>query len=340
MQVHTLVALSLILLSPVCDREVCLPDPTSGDLSTANPEELTLSGLARLDDYPLYVMTYHGGYGFQEFLETGHRPDLAINSPPQYQWGCTCFTGSIDDGSRILGRNFDWPYESIPLLLFTDPPGGLASVSVVNLSYFGYSRENLPDSAADRSSLLDTPWLPFDGMNEKGVAIGMMAVPHAESPRDPAKITLGEIELIRLVLDHAENLDHAISLVRSYNIRMEEPPIHYLIADSSGQSAIIEFLDGRMEIILNAKSWQVSTNFVFSELDDPFRAGCWRFQRASEILEGIGGCMSRSSSMTLLDSVSNANTIWSVLYNMGSGEIRIVPGRRYSNVYQYSLYDR
>ena len=112
---------------------------------------------------------------------------------------------------------------------------------MVDLNYFGFTRENPPDLHENRDNLLDTPWLPFDGMNEKGVAIGMMAVPYAEPPYDPNRMTLGEIELIRLVLDYAETVNHAISLIKKYNIRMEDPPVHYLIADSSGSSVIIEF---------------------------------------------------------------------------------------------------
>ena len=42
-----------------------------------------------------------------------------------------------------------------------------------------------------------------DGMNEKGVAVGMNAVPNAQSPYDPSKVTIGELHLILLVLDYA-----------------------------------------------------------------------------------------------------------------------------------------
>jgi hypothetical protein len=225
------------------------------------------------------------------------------------------------------------------LLLFTDPPGGLASVSMVDLSYFGYSRENLPDFTPDRKTLLNTPWMPFDGVNERGVAIGMMAVPHALAPYKPSRLTLGEIELIRLVLDYAENLGHAISLIQDYNIRMEQPPIHYLIADRSGKSAIIEFYEGEMRILRNTGPWQVSTNFIFSELEDPFRAGCWRFNRTCDALNRNDGDLTNSSAMEILKSVSHQHTIWSVVYNMNSGDISIATGGDFPNTLYYNLYD-
>ena len=167
----------------------------------------------------------------------------------------------------------------------------------------------------------------------------MMAVPHAESPYTLSRFTLGEIKLIRLVLDYAESLDHAISLIQGYNIRMEEPPIHYMISDSSGQSAIIEFLAGEMKIIPNADPWQVSTNFILSELDDPGKATRWRFRRACDNLEVVDGSVTDASAMVILGSVSHAYTFWSVVYNMDTGDIHIAPGRKFSNPLQYNLYE-
>ncbi len=326
--------LLLIILVSSCGRE-----PASGQFTEDELENMTLSSFERVNDYPLYIMTYYGDYGFEEFLKTGQRTAVSFSENPEYAWGCTCFSGLKNENARILGRNFDWPDESIPLLLFTDPPEGFASVSVVDLSYFGYSRENLPDLSEYRENLLNTPWMPFDGLNEKGVAIGMMAVPHAESPYESSRITIGEIELIRLALDHAENLDHAISLIQAYNIRIDEPPIHYIIADLSGKSAIIEFYEGEMQVIRSTGPWQVSTNFILSEYDDPVQAGCWRYQSTSNLLHGTDGQVTNSSAMDILKSVSHDHTIWSVVYNMNSGDIIITTGSNFSNKQYYNLYD-
>ena len=330
---QNIVILSLVLLTPVCDRE------TERAYSAEELENMTLSSLEKVNDYPLYVMTYYGDYGFNEFLKTGQRITLNAGNETDNSWGCTCFSGLKNENARLLGRNFDWPNESVPLLLFTDPPEGYASVSVVDLGFFGYSRDDLPDSIENRGNLLNTPWMPFDGLNEKGVAIGMMAVQHAESPFESSRVTIGEIEMIRLVLDHADNLDHAISLVQNYNIRIDEPPIHYIITDVSGRSAIVEFYEGEMKILRNSRPWQVSTNFIFSEYDDPGQAGCWRYNRALSSLTGNDGDLTNTSAMELLKSVSHKNTIWSVVYNMSSGDISIATGSEFSGTLYYKLYE-
>ena len=84
-----------------------------------------------------------------------------------------------------------------------------------------------------------SPFLPFDGMNEKGVAIALLAVPEAEPPYDSNKITLNTTTAIRLVLDYAATVEEAVELLRNYNIYFSgDVECHYLIADASGQSVI------------------------------------------------------------------------------------------------------
>jgi hypothetical protein len=326
--------LLLIIQVSSCDRK---SKPT--EFADEYLENLTLSSLTRVNDYPLFLMTYYGDYGFGEFLKTGARVPLNITPPVNDGWGCTCFSVLGNENGSLLGRNIDWLPGTMPLILFTDPPDGFASVSVVDLNYFGYARENPPDLLENRDNLLDTPWMPFDGMNENGVAIGMMAVSHAKSPYDPSRITLGEIELIRLVLDYAMSVEDAITLINRYNIRMEETPIHYMIAEPSGRSVIIEFLNGEMKVIPNTRPWQVSTNFILSEFDDPGQAGCWRFDRVCSILDEIGGSLTVSSSMEILERASQPNTIWSVVYNMNSGDIGIATGREFSSTLHYNFHD-
>jgi penicillin V acylase-like amidase (Ntn superfamily) len=77
-----------------------------------------------------------------------------------------------------------------------------------------------------------------------GLAVGMMAVDEADSGADPAKATLGELEVIRLLLDRAANVGEALDLLESVNIDFSGgPPLHYFIADASGKSAVVEFVD-------------------------------------------------------------------------------------------------
>lgn len=329
-----ILALPVFLFSCRTGTTAIQDDPVGG-----TDDVRTLTSLRRIDDYPVYTMTFYGDYGFAEHArrvtpkQNGESEQIDSVS---VKWGCTCFSALGVTDSRLLGRNFDWN-DCIPLLLFTDPPDGFASVSMVDLEYMGFNRSNLPDEANDRSALLRSPWMPFDGMNERGVAIGMMAIPHADPPYDPQKNTLDEIEVIRLILDYATDVSHAIELMSAYNIQMLDPPIHYLIADALGRSAIIEFVNGEMNVMTNSRPYQVSTNFIITGSGAPSVATCWRYNTVYSALRESNGCANSTQGLALLEDASVSGTIWSMIYNMSSLEIVMVAGRRFNEGHEFNL---
>jgi hypothetical protein len=76
----------------------------------------------KVDDFPLYVMRYHGDYLFDFFAKRGidwvvYRKIYKTVVPE----ACTSFAALNPDGQAIFGRNFDWQHRS-SLLLFTKPP--------------------------------------------------------------------------------------------------------------------------------------------------------------------------------------------------------------------------
>jgi hypothetical protein len=302
----------------------------------------TLATLRRIDNFPLYEMRYYGDYEFENFLQMGMQ---ALRGLQSYQretnsgWACTCFAALDREGDSIFGRNFDW-YLHPALILFTNPPGGYASVSMVDISYLGYGNED--PSWFERRRLLYAPYLPFDGMNECGLAVGILAVPYAEGGEDPNKVTIGGLQAVRLMLDYAKDVDQAILLLGDYNIDFRGgPPLHYLVADSSGNSAVVEFINGQMSIIRNREQWQVATNFVISHsLPVMRRSHCWRYSKAYEVLEQAEGNISGEEAMALLNDVAQSGafpTGWSAVYNMTSGDIEVAMGREYSEPHEFTL---
>ena len=294
----------------------------------------TLSSFQKIDDHPLYQMTYYGDYGFDQYILEGM--DVSTTLDSKDNWGCSCFAASSSNNEHIFGRNFDW-YDNPALILFTDPPYGYASVSMVDISYLGFN-DSFP-TEEQKQSLLSAPYLPFDGMNEKGLTIGMMAVPETQVYFDPNKVTLSSLETIRLMLDFAGSIDEAISLVQNYNINFDSGPfVHYLIADASGNSAIIEYVDNKIVTIRNNENWQVCTNFLISKTNFTGSSSpCWRYNRIYSNLENSSGMTSVENAMALLSSVSQSNTQWSILYNQTNGKVNLVMGRNYGSSYTFKL---
>ena len=304
----------------------------------------SLASLKKVDDFPLYSMKFFGDYGFDAFLKQGISGDFSrskrsLSSEAEFEYQCTCFAALNEKRDRTFGRNFDWNRHPA-LLLFTDPPNGYASVSMVDISYLGFSSETVPNSS-QKKQLLEAPYYPFDGMNEWGLAVGMSAIPYSNGVSDSNKKTLGSLHIIRLMLDHAKNVKEALALLRDYDVLFREVPIHYLVADSSGHSAIIEYIDGSARILHNQDSFQVMTNFVITDTSAEQRMSqCWRYSKVLKRLGSSEGALPNHEAMNLLNAVSQPGerpTIWSIVYNQSSGKIQIVMDRKFEREYEFKL---
>ena len=292
--------------------------------------------VTQIDDYPLFTLHYSTDYKFDEYLKTGYIPRYTFNNSSSKYFSCTCFS-AFGENSRLFSRNYDWAKHATYFIVFTDPLNGYSSVSTVDLSFFNYNHSESPAFSDNQNTLRLLPYFPFDGMNEKGVAVGMNALSSANSPYDPNKVTIGELQMIRLVLDYASSTTEAISLIQQYNIRVEEPPIHYLIADSSGHSVIIEFVNGEMITMENTNPWQVTTNFIITGSAAPHNAPCWRYSTTYETLSTNNGVSSESDVVNLLQSVSVSGTRWSNVFNLKTGGMQITIGRNYENPHRFSI---
>jgi len=311
-------------------------------------EIAALNSLEQVDDYPLYTMRYYGEYELQSVSMIDNRAiweNLQPNLPTMRQpaWACSLFAALGEDEDMQFGRNFDWDY-SPALLLFTQPKDGYASVSMVDITYLGFGDARahglteLP--LKERGALLDAPYLPFDGMNEHGLAVGMAAVPSGEMKSNPSKETIGSLMVIRNMLDYAWNVDEAIAILGSYNIDFEGgPAIHYLIADPSGRAALVEFYQGEMIVIPNNEPWHQATNFLRAGAGETPEGRCWRYDKISEQLSASNGKQTPQEAMDLLADVSQEETQWSIVYGISENGVNVVMGGDYGEALTYQLGD-
>ncbi|MBN1875007.1 MAG: linear amide C-N hydrolase [Anaerolineae bacterium] len=306
----------------------------------------TLRSLEQVDDYPLYTLHYYGAYerpsplaGIAALFQQAAAPQHQESALPA--WGCSLFAALGGSESSLYGCNFDWDY-SPAVLLFTDPPDGYASVSMVDITFLGFSPDQAKDlterSLLDCAPLLEAPFLPFDGMNEYGLAIGMAAVPGSATPHDPAKETVGSLGIIREMLDHARTVDEAVALLKEHNIDMSGgPTVHYLIADAAGDAVLVEFYKGEVVVIPNEAPWHVTTNFLRTATAGDPRDLCSRYARIDRRLEEAQGQVTPEEAMELLSEVSQDSTQWSVVYGMQTGEIHVSMGQAYDAIHTLTL---
>lgn len=307
----------------------------------------------------VYTMTYDGDYGFDEFLKQGAESDEDIEKfitkrlmkgfPTKINVvdsGCTAFVSADENGNVIFARNFDFEYAPF-VQVFTSPESGYASVSTVNLSFAGYNKDNLPSSGIRIKNYLTlaAPYLPFDGMNEKGVCIALLAVPEAEIKNDPDKITLNTTTAIRLVLDKAADVDEAVNLLKQYNIYFSgDVECHYLIADANGNSVIAEYYNDDLQIIKPDKDYQIASNFIsYNGLN--IGEGFNEFERYDEVEKTLISS-NNTVDMELCEELLNKIGVeyngtdklqWSVVYNLTEKSGRIWPHRKNNEAWDFVL---
>ena len=313
-------------------------------------ELATLLSLQTLDSHPLYKMAYAGDYGFDDFLKVGAKSDrdierfviqrllkgidlnLNISSA-----GCSAFSAWNEKGERIFARNFD--FDPAPaLFLETQPDRGYASLSIANLAFAGYGGGFLPHPKSFDSFLtLAAPYLPFDGMNEKGLAMALLAVPHAEPAQTGPGVMLNTTAIIRLVLDKAATVDEALDLIEAHPLYFSGGvACHYLVADAAGGSAIVEFLDGDAKITEGEGNYQAVTNFIVYNGRNEGEGGT-EFERYDIItgrLKERDGVVSQQEAVAILSEAKiPGRTQWSAVYNLTTGEVLICMGEKYGQAH-------
>lgn len=326
----------------------------------------TLMSLKEVDSHPLYIMEYYGIYEFEDYLKVGSNSprDLynfinkelfgpfsssSIDISKTEKFACTSFSAKDTNNNPIFGRNYDFSDNYASLLLYAAPPGGYRSVSMVNIDFAKGAnilgqKDNSPiTSWKRRELLLGAPYLPFDGMNEYGLVASVNSVPISldySAANSVSKKTIGFPQAIRLLLDHAKNLEEAITLLDEYNIDFVSnnlQPIHFHIADADDNSAVVEYINGKTQVYKSGVTWSVATNFVLYENSfDPLYDK--RYITANNELMKSNGFISTQQAVTLLNKVSQEGlTNWSVLYNQKTGDINIVMGSNFDKVLKFKL---
>lgn len=332
-----------------------------GFLAMFNKEISTINSIKKIDDYGLYLMDYKGDYGFDAFLDQGGvstdneligfvTQRLLKGLPVKFNipdFGCSTFLAQTTTGDWIFGRNYD--LDNIPsMIVTTHPDNGYASISVVNLSVLGYTQQKGPDSFMSSVISLAAPYAPMDGMNEMGVSIGVLLIKEEATNQISDKLDITTSTAIRLVLDKAANVEEAIALLENADMHASaNSSYHFQIADASGNSVVIEYIDNKIRVIRKESDEnQALTNFLISEERYGSGKGQDRYEVLMNTLNQKQGILSEQEAMDLLQAVSQDKineaggvtaTQWSVVYNNTQKTMMICAGNQFDQVYTFTL---
>lgn len=225
------------------------------------------------------------------------------------------------DNHPLLGRNYDFPEEVQDLtLLFTFPEDGY-STAVLTPRFPGL--------------------VAADGINSQGLALGFASVADIGYASPPGEALISSFAY-RYVLEHSATVDEAVELLQSIPIVF--PPsspegiiTHLLLADQSGDSAVIEFLPEGVVANKSEESFQVMTNNLWGDREE--RESCQRYCLAVDRLEKDSGNINTMSLMTILAEL-RSSTQYSVIYDLQDLTLRLsLPSSGFSEEHEFSLID-
>ncbi|QJW99263.1 linear amide C-N hydrolase [Frigoriglobus tundricola] len=170
------------------------------------------------------------------------------------------------EGQVVTGRSMDW-LEDMHSNLWTFPrgmrrDGGLGAGSVEWTSKYGSVVTSVYEAGT------------ADGMNEKGLVANLLYLVESEYPSaDDKRPPLVIAAWTQYVLDHFATVEEAVGELKKDTFRVvptdapngAKGTVHLSISDASGDSAIFEYLKGKL-VVHHGKKFQVMTNSpVFDE---------------------------------------------------------------------------
>lgn len=290
--------------------------------------------------------------------------------------GCSSFTATAENGDALFARNYDFS-KTNAMLVFTEANEGRhATISTVDLQFLGIDVDQDMTGLMDKVICLAAPYAPLDGINDAGVSCGIyMTYQGGEetvaTSQGTDKPDFTSTTLLRLILDYADSVEEAVKIASSYDLHdSANTSYHYMVADSTGKSAILEWTndsavdttdnDGSqrtLKVVYNdqdsaigereaASGYQVVTNFVlqpgyYEDVPAENKKGADRYDRLYEELQATDGVVTDDqAAMDILQTVGrrgwdnddkNSCTVHSAVYNLTQKTVLWVTNENYDD---------
>ena len=308
--------------------------------------------IEKLSNRPFYSMHYYGDDCFDKYLLRGAHSledycsfiDTALiqnrgNRFRHNNFGCSAFVAKNENGDILFARNMDCEY-AIPMLLNLNEASSYRFISLVNMAFLDWDERTYDSLETDSKLTLATAYSPSDGINEYGFAVAILTDADAAYPRQKDKITLFDMTMPRLLLSKARSVEEAIHYTEKYNLFYDVAPLHYIVADASGHSAVIEFVEGKMVVTKSENKYQVVTNFPL--YGNPAKKGFGkdRYENLQNTLEKQRGIISEEDALELLKSnVIPGDEQWSAVYNLTKKTLSVTFSGEYEHVHRFKMND-
>lgn len=283
--------------------------------------------------FPSDIPSALGSIGGRTQQMTNHRI-LAAGIVLSLGWGgtaypCSSFAVSSED-EVLLAKNFDWHFGGGYLV--KNPSG----VTRRALPLFGGEPATW---TATFGSLTFTQYgagLPYGGINQRGLAIEMLWLDETVYPSGAPR-AIGELEWIQLQLDTRATVAEVLAGADELSIRPVGGKIHYVLADASGDRALLEFIDGAARVHRGGAGALVCTNdtqalseLAFDKLRSRPLSGSSSRVRYAHLrldLDGLADPPSVQRAFAALERVAERGvryrTQWAAIYELRKARIHV-----------------
>lgn len=171
-------------------------------------------------------------------------------------FACTEFSIGSEDNARVVGRSLEFAPLLTTQIQIVPKGKQFQSTAPNNQKGMGWT-----NPLAYISLVVQPANSAIDGFNEKGLSIGALWFPGTQYPQDPKNApekTVSVADVGSWILGNFSSVQEAkeaLSKIQIYTAAVpgfaEMPPIHLSLQDASGQAAVLEFIDGKMQLFDN-----------------------------------------------------------------------------------------
>ena len=243
---------------------------------------------------------------------------------------CTTFFIN-ENGKMVFGRNYDW----------------VSGSGSVNTNLRGLAKTSFPMKEGKTISWISKygsitfnqygKEFPTGGMNEKGLVVELMWLDETQYPSPDDRPAISVLQWIQYQLDNCSTVEEVVATDKILRIAtIGTTPLHYLVADSKGNAATIEFLNGRMIVqkggdlkpaVLTNSTYKESLSYTKSNSPGASYDGSslGRFATACSMIQQYDSKVHGSVinySFSILNKVAQGSfTKWSIVYDLSDLKI-------------------
>lgn len=238
---------------------------------------------------------------------------------------------SVTNGHSMLSRNYDFPTAKYAELTGRKAPAGARAMTADPYVFEVHPKKGYASLFVCAYDLLGGC---VDGINEKGLAVALLADDMAEERIPTRGPGLSEVTVPRFLLDRCATAKEARKLLDGIEYHYSFTPCHYIVCDASGDSFVWELSPdlSKRYVVDGGGKPQIVTNHRLSKYgakDLPQGNSFDRYKRLQSEISGKGGKLSpedvRTTNLCVAvpATVAQAATLWHSVYDLTARTLKV-----------------